>query len=331
MKKLLKLSFTILMASSLFACSTTNNTNESSTAKTEASSSDTKSTEQAIEQEITISHSKGETTVKTNPKKVVVFDMGALDTINKLGVDAEFALPVSSVPSYITGYENATNAGSLKEPDLETIYNFTPDVIFISGRQENFYDELNKIAPTIYVGLDYNNYMEDLKTNVTNIGKIFNKEDLALEEYNKLETKINDAKEKTKNIEDKALVILTNGGKLSAYGSGSRFGFIHDVLGFKQADENMYKEGEKPSTHGNEASFEYISQINPDILFVVDRDAVVGGDGNASSTINNDLVNGTNAAKNNKIIMLDPEVWYIAGGGLESVNIMIDETMSALN
>lgn len=331
MKKLLKLSFTLLMASSLFACASTNNTNESSTEKTEVSSSDAKSTEQATEQEITISHSKGETTVKTNPKKVVVFDMGALDTINKLGIDAEFALPVSNVPSYITGYENATNAGSIKEPDLEAIYTFAPDVIFISGRQEKFYDELNKIAPTIYVGLDYNRYMEDLKTNVTNIGKIFNKKDLALEEYNKLETKINDAKEKTKNIEDKALVILTNGGKLSAFGSGSRFGFIHDVLGFKQADENMYKEGEKPSTHGNEASFEYISQINPDILFVVDRDAVVGGDGNASSTINNDLVNSTNAAKNNKIIMLDPGVWYIAGGGLESVNIMIDETMSALN
>ena len=327
MKKLLKLSFTLLMASSLFACAATNNTNENSTEKTEVSSSDTKSTEQ----EITISHSKGEATVKTNPKKVVVFDMGTLDTINKLGVDAEFALPLNNVPSYLTGYENATNAGGIKEPDLETIYTFAPDVIFISGRQEDFYDELNKIAPTIYVDLDYKNYMEDLKTNVTNIGKIFNKEDLALEEYNKLETKVNDAKEKTKNIEDKALVILTNGGKLSAYGSGSRFGFIHDVLGFKQADENMYKEGEKPSTHGNEASFEYISQINPDILFVVNRDAVVGGDGNASSTMNNDLVNSTNAAKNNKIIMLDPEVWYIAGGGLESVNIMIDETMSALN
>ncbi len=331
MKKLLKLSFTLLMASSLFACAATNNTNENSTEKTEVSSSDTKSTEQVTEQEITISHSKGEATVKTNPKKVVVFDMGTLDTINKLGVDAEFALPLNNVPSYLTGYENATNAGGIKEPDLETIYTFAPDVIFISGRQEDFYDELNKIAPTIYVDLDYKNYMEDLKTNVTNIGKIFNKEDLALEEYNKLETKVNDAKEKTKNIEDKALVILTNGGKLSAYGSGSRFGFIHDVLGFKQADENMYKEGEKPSTHGNEASFEYISQINPDILFVVNRDAVVGGDGNASSTMNNDLVNSTNAAKNNKIIMLDPEVWYIAGGGLESVNIMIDETMTALN
>lgn len=325
MKKLLKLSFTLLMASSLFACGATEKTTETQT--TSASTADN----QATEQEITISHSKGESTVKLNPKKVVVFDMGALDTIDKLGIEAEFALPVNSIPSYIKGYENATNAGGLKEPDLETIYTFAPDVIFISGRQEDFYDELNKIAPTIYVGIDYNNYMQDFKTNVTNIGKIFNKEDLALEEYNKLEDKINDAKEKTKDVEDKALIISTSSGKVKAYGSGSRFGFIHDIIGYKQADENMYKDGEKPTAHGKEVSFEYISEINPDVLFVLDRDAVVGGDSDAKSTLNNDLVNNTNAVKNNKVVMIDPESWYIAGGGLSSVNTMIEDTISLLN
>lgn len=324
MKKLLKLTFTFLLASSLFACT---NSNESTTSQAiESSNEPNQNKDNEALEEITIKHSKGEATVKKNPKKVAVFDMGTLDTIDKLGIDTEFALPLDSIPSYIDGYENSINAGGLKEPDLESLYTFKPDVIFISTRQESFYEELNKIAPTIYVGLDYKNYMEDFKTNITNIGKIFDKEDLALEEYNKIEEKIETIKEKTNNSNEKVLVILTNGGKISAYGSKSRFGFIHDVLGFKEADENMYKDESEITSHGKEVSFEYISQINPDILFVVDRDSVVGGDSNAKNTLNNELVNNTNASKNNKIIMLDAEVWYIAGGGLQSVNTMIDET-----
>ncbi len=323
MKKLLKLTFTFLLASSLFAC-TANNESQTSQATESSSEANQGESSQALE-EITIKHSKGEATIKKNPEKVVVFDMGTLDTMDKLGVEADFALPLDSIPSYLTGYENATNAGGLKEPDIETIYTFEPDAIFISGRQADFYDELNKIAPTVYVDLDYKKYMEDFKTNVTNIGKIFDKEDLALEEYNKIEEKIASVKEKTNNSNEKALIIMTNSGKISAYGAGSRFGIIHDVLGFKEADENMYKSEEEITTHGKEVSFEYISQINPDILFVVDRDAAVGGDGNASDTLNNELVNNTNAAKNNKVITLDPEIWYISGGGLQSVSDMIDE------
>ena len=324
MKKLLKLSVTFLMATSLFAC-TANTETKTSQTNTEVSQ------EQATDEQITISHAKGESTVKLNPKKIAVFDMSALDTIQKLGIDGEFALPTNDIPSYIQGFEDATNVGSLKEPDLEGLYTFAPDVIFMSGRQEDFYDELNEIAPTIFVGLDYTNYMDSFKTNVTNIGKVFGKEDLALEEYNKIEAKIADAKEKTANIEDKALIIMTTGGKLKYYGAGSRFGIIYDELGFKEADKDKSGEAQSAGGHGDEVSFEYISKVNPDILFVIDRDAVVGGENTASATLDNDLVNNTNAVKNNKVINLNPEVWYISGGGLQSVNTMIDEAMSALN
>lgn len=320
MKKFIKLSITFLIASSLFACGSTKSTTNNQDNIT--------SNEEQQEQTITIKHSKGEATVKLNPKKVVVFDMSTLDTMKALEIDAEFALPLKNIPSYITGFENSINAGGLKKPNLEEIYNFKPDVIFISGRQADFYEELNKIAPTIYVDMDYKNFMQDLKTNVTNVGKIFNKQDLAEEKYNELVKKIDEAKQKINNLDEKALVILTNGGKLSVYGSGSRFGFIHDVLGFKQADENIYKDGEEIPTHGKEISYEYISKINPDILFVVDRDSVVGGDGKATVAIDNELIKNTNAYKNNKIIMLNAEYWYIAGTGLISVNNMVDEATS---
>ena len=46
-------------------------------------------TEVAGEEVITITHNLGETEVKQNPQRVVVFDYPALDTINALGVESE--------------------------------------------------------------------------------------------------------------------------------------------------------------------------------------------------------------------------------------------------
>ncbi|HBS44934.1 MAG TPA: ABC transporter, partial [Paenibacillus sp.] len=55
--------------------------------------------------------------------------------------------------------------------------------------------------------------------------------------------------EKAKADGKKSLIILANEGKISAYGSGSRFGIIHDVFGFAQADDKI-----EVSTHGQSVS-----------------------------------------------------------------------------
>ena len=55
---------------------------------------------------------------------------------------------------------------------------------------------------------------------------------------------------------------------MSAYGPNSRFGLVHDVLGYKAVDEKI-----DVSTHGQNITFEYIVEKNPDVLFVIDRDA----------------------------------------------------------
>ena len=114
-------------------------------------------------------------------------------------------------------------------------------------------------------------------------------------------------------MDEKALVVLASEGELSAYGAGSRFGIIHDVYGFKQTDENL-----EVSTHGQSVAYEYVLEKNPDILFVVDRDAAVAAKGESTkSAIENDIINKTNVAQNDNIFYLDPEVWYLAGGGID--------------
>lgn len=314
MKKLLSmlLVFTFVLVAAV-GCSTNNDNKEGDAAKSEVS------------ENVVFKTSKGDVEVPKNPKKAVVFDMGILDTIGAIDADVETAVPLKSLPKYLSKFENSTNAGGIKEPDMEAVFAFEPDVIFISGRQEDYYDELSKIAPTVYVDLDAETYMDDFRRNTTNVAEVFGKEDVAKEKLSELDKKIEAVKAEADQSDKKSLIILTNDGSLSAYGKGSRFGIIHDVLNLKAADENI-----ETSTHGQEVNFEYISKTNPDILFVVDRAVVTGGEVKSSDTLNNDLVKNTNAGKEDKIVNLDPEYWYLSGGGLQSVGAMVDEVEAAI-
>ncbi len=289
------------------------------------SNSKKEETEKKVET-ILIQTSKGEVKVPKDIKKVAIFDFGSLDTMDTLGVKVEIATATQSIPKSIEKYkEGALDVGTLQEPNLEKLNEFKPDLIIISGRTEKYYDELSKIAPTIFVGLDAKNYMSDLNKTVTNLGKIFGKEAEAANKLKELETEISEIKKETANFDKNILVLLTNDGKISAYGAGSRFGWIFTDLGLKSSDENI-----KASTHGQEVNFEYISEKNPDIIFYVDRAKIAGGSKGGSDTLNNDLVLKSKAGQSNKVISLDPEAWYLMAGGLSSTRLQLNEIKNGI-
>ena len=92
----------------------------------------------------------------------------------------------------------------------------------------------------------------------------------------------------------------------------------------KQADEGI-----EASTHGQSITYEYILDTNPDVMFVVDRNAAVGNEASAKDSLENELVQKTNAYQNDNIIYLDPDYWYLSGGGLQSVSEMVNAIESA--
>lgn len=314
MKKLSLLALVLAMVFALAACGSDEKAETTAAAgKDEA-------------KEMTIKHEYGEATVKKSPEKVVVFDFGVLDSLDELGVEVT-GVPQAVVPEYLEKYagNEYTNVGSLKEPDFEAIHAMKPDVIFISARQAELYDQFAEIAPTVFVGMDYTKYMESFEKNMKLIGEIFEKEDVVTEKLAEVNKSIDEISEEASAADEKALLVLANEGKVSAYGAGSRYGFLHDVFGFKAADEKI-----EASTHGQSITFEYILEKNPGILFVIDRTAAVGGEVGAKETIENELVKKTDAFKNGKIIYLDGTNWYLSGGGLQSMQSMIDEVRSAL-
>lgn len=316
--KRLALSVLLMATLGLAACG---NTGNSSTVSTQTRNT----TEQTT---VSIKDSNGDRVeVQRNPQKVVVFDNGSLDTLDALGVgDRVIGAATKNLPSYLDKYKDVESAGGIKEPDLEKINQLQPDLIIISGRQSDYKEELAKIAPTLYLAVNTKEPWESVQQNVNVLAEIFGKEDKAKEELATLTKEIEKTKEKACKLEQTALVTLVNEGQLSAYGSGSRFGLVHDVFGFKQADDQI-----EASTHGQSVSYEYILEKNPGILFVVDRTKAIGGDDSKDNVSANEIVAQTDAGKNDQVISLQPDVWYLSGGGLESMKLMVEDVNQAFN
>ena len=125
----------------------------------------------------------------------------------------------------------------------------------------------------------------------------------------------------------KGLIVLTTGGRISAYGPGSRFGILHDAFGIVPAATGL-----DTGTHGQPVSFEYILKTNPDWLYVIDRDAAIGREGSpAKSFLDNELVRQTTAWKKNQVVYLEPANWYLVGGGLTALHQSIEQVSKAFD
>jgi iron complex transport system substrate-binding protein len=270
---------------------------------------------------VTVEHAQGSTAeVPVNPEKVFTFDLGVLDTLDELGVEPA-GVPEAAYPEALSKYsdEKYTKIGSVKEPDFEAVSAGDPDLIIISGRTAGAYEELSKIAPTIDLSVDAAKPMDSFEAHTRTLGTIFDKSAEVDEKLAAVDAAISETRSQAA-AGGKGLIVLTSGGELSAYGAGSRFGMIHDVLGVPTAAD-VSLEG----SHGQAVSFEYIKEVNPDILYVINRDSAVGSQAAAANPVlDNELVRSTNAARNNKIIDLDPMGWYVVGYGLNNVKAMVD-------
>ncbi|HHV39593.1 MAG TPA: siderophore ABC transporter substrate-binding protein [Tepidimicrobium sp.] len=289
---------------------------------------DTTAADSGGEQEtITIKHMLGEATLERNPENIVVFDYAILDTLDELGIEIR-GLPKANIPDYLKKFntDEYEDIGTLFEPNFEKIFELEPDVIFISGRQAEVYEELAKIAPTIYLETDGADYMNSMTHNLNIIGNIFDRKDFIEDKLAKINKEIEHISDMAEERDSNALIVLANDGAISAYGEGSRFGIIHKEFGFEPIDKAI-----EVSNHGQNITFEYILEKDPEYIFVVDRAATTGGSLSAEQIFDNEIIKQTRAYSDNKIIYLSSQVWYVASGGLRGTSIMIEDIRGALD
>src|SRR5699024_1628349 len=111
------------------------------------------------------------------------------------------------------------------------------------------------------------------------------------------EDEIDATAKKAEEADKSGLIVLANDDKISAYGPSSRFGLIHDVLGVNPVDEDI--EG---STHGMNVSFEYVTEQDPDLLYVIDRGAANGEESDTEIVVENILMEKTKEYNEDNII-----------------------------
>ncbi len=290
----------------------------------------TATTEEAPKEEnktVVVTDQKGDVEVSVNPKNVVVLDYGSLDIMTKLGIEP-VALPKGSLPSYLDKYKDDkyVDLGSLKEFDLEKINEVEPDLIIIEGRQESYYEDLKKIAPVLYLGTANSDIFASVENNAKVLGKVFDKEEGVTTELENINKRLEAVNAKVKENNATALMTMFNEGSLSVYGEGSRYDMVYSKFGFTPADTQI-----EASTHGQNISFEYLKEKNPDYLFVLDRGAITGAQASVKETVENELIKTTKAYENGHIIYVNPQAWYVGGSGIMAIDTIISDMETALN
>ncbi|XKM13311.1 siderophore ABC transporter substrate-binding protein [Orbaceae bacterium ac157xtp] len=316
----IKNSFGILLLSAAFVLTGCDDQSKTQTSSTASATNNEKTR--------TVQHEQGVTNIPLHPQKVVVINTQTLDTMDALGVNI-VGVPKSSVklPVFLAKYEQDqyTNVGTLFEPNYELLSSLKPDLIMAGGRSADAYGKLSEIAPTISVAVDPKNMVSSMKSVTIELGEIFDKKPQADALVQQFEQKIEQVK-KHVNPNDTALVIMINGGKMAAYGPGTRFGFIYDALGFKPA--TTFAQAGK---HGNVMNAEMLLTVNPDWLFVLDRDSAIGNTKaeSAQQVLDNALVHKTKVWNNNHIVYLDSSSMYLAGG-IQTYMQLLDQVEQVL-
>ncbi len=270
----------------------------------------------AIGQDKVIAHPQGETTISGTPAKVLTQDWAVFDDLAALGVPVA-GLPSSNAPGYLADQipADALQLGSLFEPDFEGIAAAEADVYFVAARSAAAFETSKDILPTVDLSVNNGSIIAGLKANLATLGTIFGLEAKAAEVKAAAEGK------------GTALVLVTNAGKLGVYGPDSRVSWVYNEAGLASALANV-----KDGDHGGDAvSFEFLLEVNPDWVFVVDRDAGVGENGGAAAALlDNELFNQTNAAKAGHIVYLDSQAAYISMHGYQGVMLLLDQVLAGL-
>lgn len=270
----------------------------------------------------TVTHAQGQTEITGTPETVLVYDIATLDNLDALGVPVAGA-PGQALPPHLAQY--AAPIGTLFEPDFEAVNAAAPDLVLVGGRSAAQYAALSAMVPTLDLTVAREGYIDNVAGNLRLLGGLFDREAEAETLVDALRADVAALHAEAAGA-GRVLVVLTTGGRMSAHGPGSRFAVVYDDYGFTPAVEGL-----DTGTHGQAISFEFIRETNPDWLFVVDRDAAIGREGQAAAEyLDNPLVQSTTAWQQGQVVYLDAQAWYLTGAGVQALRSSIAQLRDAL-
>ncbi|OHQ07282.1 ABC transporter substrate-binding protein [Streptococcus sp. HMSC064D12] len=264
--------------------------------------------------EKTIVHDFGTTELKKAPKRIVILDNLYGEILDPLDIT-----PVGATTGQADSQEFSTlfkkqykdakvvSVGWQGNPDLDKIAELKPDLILMTGEQEDLYDELSEIAPTVGYQINTDENWDYHETSLK-VAEIFDKRDEMKKDLDRLDAReavfAENVKAKFGNQKLMYLRVTDNDIRYYAYG---HFGYLYDTYHFNRAETF------NPDDMLQVIDPDKLKDINPDLLIV---------QADSQELLDNKLKNtpvwtSLKAVQNNKVIYADYST-YMLGFGIVS-------------
>lgn len=264
--------------------------------------------------EKTIVHDFGTTELKKAPKRIVILDNLYGEILDPLDIT-----PVGATTGQADSQEFSTlfkkqykdakvvSVGWQGNPDLDKIAELKPDLILMTGEQEDLYDKLSEIAPTVGYQINTDENWDYHETSLK-VAEIFDKRDDMKKDLDRL-----DAREavfaenvKAKFGDQKLMYLRVTDNDIRYYAYG-HFGYLYDTYHFNRAETF------NPDDMFQAIDSDKLKDINPDLLIV---------QADSQELLDNKLKNtpvwtSLKAVQNNKVIYADYST-YMLGFGIVS-------------
>ena len=264
--------------------------------------------------EKTIVHDFGTTELKKAPKRIVILDNLYGEILDPLDIT-----PVGATTGQSDSQEFSTlfkkqykdakvvSVGWQGNPDLDKIAELKPDLILMTGEQEDLYDKLSEIAPTVGYQINTDENWDYHETSLK-VAEIFDKRDEMKKDLDRL-----DAREavfaenvKAKFGDQKLMYLRVTDNDIRYYAYG-HFGYLYDTYHFNRAETF------NPDDMFQVIDPDKLKDINPDLLIV---------QADSQELLDNKLKNSPvwtslKAVQNNKVIYADYST-YMLGFGIVS-------------
>lgn len=264
--------------------------------------------------EKTIVHDFGTTELKKAPKRIVILDNLYGEILDPLDIT-----PVGATTGQADSQEFSTlfkkqykdakvvSVGWQGNPDLDKIAELKPDLILMTREQEDLYDELSEIAPTVGYQINTDENWDYHETSLK-VAEIFDKRDEMKKDLDRLDAReavfAENVKAKFGNQKLMYLRVTDNDIRYYAYG---HFGYLYDTYHFNRAETF------NPDDMFQVIDPDKLKDINPDLLIV---------QADSQELLDNKLKNSPvwtslKAVQNNKVIYADYST-YMLGFGIVS-------------
>jgi len=269
-----------------------------------------------------VEHALGTTQVPLEPQRVVSLAEPVTDNLLALGVQPVGTV-VTDAGTEIVNYLQPQLAGvavvgTLAEPNLEVILSLAPDLILAdSGYATEAYEQLSRVAPTVYLTEPY----QDVRRNLRELGRVLGMPEAAearVAEYDAVLAEARDALAEAVGGASVVFLRVRNDRDLLLYGTETRFGeFFYEDLGLEPIPLAVGGDFLRPS-------LETVPQLTADHIFV----SVESG-GTMRVLGESTLWQNLPAAQNGRIYPVDENVW-VDGAGVQAFELRVQDVLGVL-